>query len=66
MIITGNVYGGDVCCTYSNLEENFELLEKSNKNINKDTVLLLSSDTKRVYWLKHLKTHICCGIEQFM
>lgn len=58
--------GGKGCGVCTNIEENFELIEEKNVNSNKDTSLLLTSGTKKVYWLKTLKTHIDEGIKHFL
>ncbi|NMM61507.1 molybdopterin-guanine dinucleotide biosynthesis protein MobB [Clostridium sp. P21] len=58
--------GGNGCGTCSNMQGNFELLEETNRNTQKDTSLLLLSGAEKVFWLKCLKSHIQCGIEQFM
>jgi hypothetical protein len=58
--------GGEGCGVCSSLKENFEILEETNQNANKDTSRILAAGAGKVYWLKTLKAHIHEGIKHFM
>ncbi|MBZ4646021.1 MAG: hypothetical protein JG777_1510 [Clostridia bacterium] len=58
--------GGEGCGVCSSVKGNFEIVEETNPNVNKDTSFLLAAGAEKVYWLKTLKTHIYDGIKYFM
>lgn len=58
--------GGEGCGACSHMKGDFELLEETNNNANKDTSLLLTSGANKVYWLKSLSANIYDGITFFM
>ena len=58
--------GGEGCGACSHISGNFELIEETNKNANKDTSLLLAAGAEKVYWLKSLRSDIYSAIKFFM
>lgn len=58
--------GGEGCGVCNSLNDNFEILEETNRSLNKDTSILLASGADRVYWLKTLKDNIGDGIRDLM
>lgn len=58
--------GGEGCGACSHISGNFELVEETNKNANKDTSLLLAAGAEKVFWLKSLRSDIYDAIKFFM
>lgn len=58
--------GGEGCGACSHISGNFELIEETNKNANKDTSLLLAAGAEKVFWLKSLRSDIYDAIKFFM
>tara|TARA_B100000965_G_C19394141_1_gene670361 strand:- start:204 stop:845 length:642 start_codon:yes stop_codon:yes gene_type:complete len=58
--------GGKGCGVCNSLNGDYEILEEINRNLDKDTSLLLAAGADKVYWLKTLKSNIGDGIAALM
>jgi molybdopterin-guanine dinucleotide biosynthesis protein A len=54
--------GGQGCGVCSSLDGNFYITEETDDSSDKDTARLLAAGTKRVFWLRVMKTHIEEGL----
>ncbi len=58
-------HGHETCRICSEIEGNYLIREEKNRNLEKDTSLLLKAGTKKVFWLIVLEDKIMEGLERF-
>ncbi len=58
--------GGQGCGVCSSLDGDFDIMEETDSNSEKDTARLLAAGAKRVYWLRVMKTHLEEGLASLL